>query len=80
MPQYSDTWMCEAYRLPDKIRMAVWRMDEQKDTIKIPLDCEIKNAKILYPSHCDGKITKQGSELTVTLNNPCTAAVVEISF
>lgn len=80
MPQYSDTWMCEAYKLPHKIRMAIWRMDEQKASIKIPLGCGIKDAKILYPSHCDGKITPQGNDLTVTLNSPCTAAVIEIEI
>ena len=78
MPEYSQSWMCEAYKLTDKIRMAVWRMDEDKDTVTIPLDREYKNAKILYPSNCDGKISLYKDTLTVALNNPCTAAVIEI--
>ena len=80
MPQYSDTWMCEAYKLPSKIRMAVWRMDESKNTITLPLGVNIKSAKILYPSKCDGELKFIGAELSVTLNSVCTAAVIEVDF
>ena len=78
MPRYADTWMCEAYKMPRKIRMAVWRMDEEKDRITIPFEDDIKSAKILYPSRCEGAISTQGKELTVTLNSPCTAAIIEM--
>lgn len=77
MPQYSDTWMCEAYKIEDTVRLAVWRMDENKSTLEIPLDKEIKDAKILYPSLCEGKINAKGSILEVTINNPCSAMVIE---
>ncbi len=80
MPRYADTWMCEAYKMPRKIRMAVWRMDEEKDRITIPFDDDIKSAKILYPSRCEGAISTQGKELTVTLNSPCTAAIIEMEI
>ena len=80
MPRYADTWMCEAYKLPRKIRMAVWRMDEEKDRITIPFEDDIKSARILYPSRCEGAISTQGKELTVTLNSPCTAAIIEMEI
>lgn len=80
MPKYTDTWMCEAYKLPRKIRMAVWRMDEEKDRITIPFEDDIKSARILYPSRCEGAISTQGKELTVTLNSPCTAAIIEMEI
>ena len=78
MPTYSQKWMCEAYKLPSKLRMAVWRMDEEKNTLAIPLDKEYKSAKILYPSVCDGSIELQENCLTVCLNSPCTAVVIEV--
>ena len=80
MPEYSQKWMCEAYKLPKKIRLAVWRMDENKDTVSLPLGVNIKSAKILYPSKCEGKVEFCGADLSVTLNSPCTAAVIEVDF
>ena len=78
LPQYSQKWMCEAYKLDGKIRMAVWRMDEDVDTVSLPLGSDIKSAAILYPSRCDGGVKANGQELLVTLNSPCTAAVIEV--
>ena len=80
MPEYSQSWMCEAYKLKDKIRMAVWRMDEKKDTIEIPLKMKIEDAKILYPSSCKGSVSINSQALIVTLNNPCTAVVIEATI
>ena len=80
MPKYSQKWMCEAYKLPSKIRLAVWRMDENKDTVSLPLGVNIKSAKILYPSRCDGEVKFDGTSLSVTLNSPCTAAIIEVEF
>ena len=80
MPQYSQKWMCEAYKLDGKVRMAVWRMDESRDTLEIPLGKEIKDVKILYPSNCDGRVKAQGENVMVTLNNPCTAVVIEVTL
>ncbi len=77
MPQYSQKWMCEAYRLPNKIRMAIWRMDESKDTLEIPLGKAVKDVKILYPSKCNGEVRAIGEKIVVTLNSPCTAVVLE---
>ena len=78
MPQYSQKWMCEAYKLESKIRMAVWRMDEEKSALSIPLEKEIKSAKILYPSKCDGELTFSGSTLAVSLDRCNTACIIEI--
>ena len=80
MPKYENTWLCEAYKLPTCIRLAVWRLNDDGNTFEIPLDREIKNAKILYPSVCDGSISFKGQRLTVTLNSPCTAAVIEVNI
>ena len=80
MPEYSQSWMCEAYKLSSKIRLAVWRMDEDKDTVTLPLGVDIKDAKILYPSRCDGKVEFCEKDLSVTLNSACTAAVIEVNF
>ena len=77
MPKYENKWLCEAYLLKDKIRLAVWRMDENKSSLNIPLPEDIKSAKILYPQVCDGYVTVDSRELCVTLNSPCTACVIE---
>ena len=80
MPQYSQSWMCEAYRLTDKIRMAVWRMDKEQDTLKIPLNVPLKDVKILYPSKCDGYACAENTSVSVTLNQPCTAVIIEATI
>ena len=77
LPKYENTWFSEAYRLDGKIRMAVWRMDEQTSTFDFDLGEKINSAKILYPGVCDGCVAWEESTLKVTLNNPCTACVIE---
>ena len=77
MPKYENKWLCEGYLLPDKIRLGVWRMDENNSSFSIPLDRKIKSAKILYPSVCDGSVTVEDTGIKVTLNSPCTACVIE---
>ncbi len=81
IPNHSNKWLCEAYKMTGKIRMALWRMDESCDTVEIPLDCPVKNVKIIYPQKCDGKATKSCQDsISVTLDRPYTAMVVELEI
>ena len=80
MPKYSQKWMCEAYKTDTKIRMAVWRLDEENDTVEIPLDTQVKYAKIIYPSKCDGKIITTENSIFVTLDRPNMAVAVEVEI
>lgn len=80
MPKYSQKWMCEAYKMEGKIRMAVWRLDEEKDTIEIPLNSDVKAVKIIYPTKCDGKATASKNSVSLTLDRPNCAAVLEIEI
>ena len=58
----------------------IYRVLGKKGRITIPFEDDSKSAKILYPSRCEGAISTQGKELTVTLNSPCTAAIIEMEI
>lgn len=77
MPKYENTWMCEGYKFDNTVRLAVWRMDENKDTLSVPLNKKIKDAKILYPSDCQGNVSFANDTLSVTLNSKLSAVVIE---
>ena len=80
MPEYSSKWKCEAYKTDSKIRMAVWRLDDENNTIKIPLDNQVKSAKIIYPSANNGEVTATENGVTVTLDRQNTAALIEVEI
>ena len=80
MPEYSQNWMCEAYKLPDKIRMAVWRLDENSDSLFVPINESVIDAKILYPTNCKGEVSVVSGGINVTLNNVNTAMVIELTL
>jgi hypothetical protein len=64
-----------AFRCTDCVRLNIWRIDGEADTLEIPLAA--KEAKVLYPSNTEGSITA-GDTLTVHLPKPNTALVVEV--
>ena len=80
MPEYSSKWKCEAYKTDSKIRMAVWRLDDENNTIKIPLDNQVKSAKIIYPLANNGEVTATENGVTVTLDRQNTAALIEVEI
>ena len=79
IPQYDGEFMCAAYDNEKTAKVAVWRMDTDKDSIHIPLDFKAKNAKILYPVVKNGSVNLSPDGLSVTLNERYTAAVIEIT-
>ena len=74
-----DEIMCAAYKDGKTVRMAVWRMDGEKDTVFIPFGKKIKDAKILYPSKINSEIKIAEGGVSVKLYEKLTAAVFEIS-
>ncbi len=79
MPQYGAPWLCSAYRYPDCIRMTVWRMAGEDDTLCIPLDGAGDKVKLLYPSASDCKASVQNGAVAVTLPRKYSAIVLEIN-
>jgi len=77
LPDFHDTWLCLAYRCPERTLMAVWRQDAKEDTVRIPL-AEGAYVKVLYPSYAEGCAYKEGGEIVVTLPRPYTAVILEI--
>lgn len=75
LSDYPDGWRAVAFRCPDCIRLNIWRIDGESDTLEIPLAA--KEAKVLYPSNTAGSITV-GDTLTVHLPKPNTALIVEV--
>ena len=80
LPKYSQSWLCEAYRVDNKIKMALWRLEGSDPCVNIPLDKNIKSIKILYPSRCDGSVSFDGQNAKITLNNINSALAVEVEI
>ena len=78
IPQYTDKFMCAAYKCKDCIRMAVWRMDTEEKEITIPLNSKIACARVIYPFDFEGDLSFKGSSLKVTMPREYTAAIIEI--
>jgi len=58
-------WFSFGLDCGDKIYLAVWRMDDEKDTFAIPLDgVTIKNAECIYPAGLDVQYSFHGNVLT----------------
>lgn len=79
IPQYGAPWLCSAYRYPSCIRMTVWRMDGDTDTLKIPLEQPIGKVKLLYPFTSNCKLAAKNDSVAVTLPRKYSAIVLEIN-
>ncbi len=75
--EYTDKWRCVAFRCPDCIRITVWRLDSADDTLEIQLAA--KEAKVLYPSNSEGRVTVGETAISVMLPKKDTAILLEIS-
>ena len=79
IPHYDSEFLCEACRTENKARIALWRMETDKESINIPLK-GAKCAKILYPSAKNGDIILNDGVLSVKLDRPLTAMLIEILY
>ena len=79
IPHYDSEFLCEACRTDNKARIALWRMVTDKESINIPLK-GAKCAKILYPSAKNGDIIINNGVLSVKLDRPLTAMLIEILY
>ena len=78
IPHASDKIFCSAYKTPSCIRMGVWRMDSENETVFIPLDTEKQNVCVRYPIDNGAKIERVDGGVNVTLPERFTAVIVEI--
>ncbi len=70
LPHFSDGWFSFGLDCGDKIYLAVWRIDGEKDTFDIPFeDNAIGNVECIYPVGLDAEYSHNGNILTVGLKN-----------
>lgn len=75
IPKYGDGWLCLGMKSNEHTRLAVWRMDDESDTVEIPL--EANNVKIGYPSASECKVTKNNNKIKVFLPEKYMATILE---
>lgn len=80
IPGYTDKWMCAAYRKESLVRMAIWKMNDDENSISIPFDSDVKNTSVIYPKDFDGQIVKKGKSVDLIMNEPFSAAVFEVQL
>ncbi|MBQ9744550.1 MAG: alpha-galactosidase [Clostridia bacterium] len=78
IPQYDGEFLCEAYKFEGSVHMAVWRMETDCDTVTIPLNKKIRDAKILYPLNNNSEIKITENTVTVKLYEKLTASVFKL--
>lgn len=76
IPEYGDEWICVAFRSSDKVKMALWRLNSENQTITVPIKAD--KVSVLYPSdhECDAKLTDNG--ILVSLRQKYSAVILDI--
>jgi len=77
IPKYGDGWLCMSQKTDKKIRMTLWRMDDDKNSCHIPLEYNVSNVIVIYPSNYSGKVIKENGGIFVSLPKRFTAVVLE---
>jgi alpha-galactosidase len=79
VPQYSDKNFCSAYRIADRIRLAVWRLDGGCESLFIPIgDSNTRTPKILFPSDSESRVESVNGGINVILPEPGSAVYIEL--
>ena len=78
VPNYTNEWLCSGFKKDNSVRLSVWRVNSENDTLKIPVDFNINSVKILYPKNTDCTITNSANEISVKLNRKKQAVLLEI--
>ena len=76
LPGYETGIFASGYRYPSCSRIAVWRMDTEEDTIRIPITS--REVKILYPLSSAAVVTRGADSVTVKLPERRTAVLLEV--
>ncbi len=78
IPHASDKAFCSAYRTPSCIRLGIWRIDSESNTLFIPLDSEKQNVRVRYPLDNGAEVERVEGGINVTLPEQFTAVIVEV--
>jgi alpha-galactosidase len=78
IPNVQSKFFCSAYKTPSCIRMGVWRMDSENDTLFIPLDTDKQNVRVRYPLDNGARIERVEGGINVTLPEQFSAVIVEV--
>ena len=78
IPSVQDTFFCSAYKTPTCIRLGVWRMESENDTLFIPLNTEYQNVRVRYPLDNGAVVQRVEGGINVTLPEQITAVIVEV--
>ena len=74
----TDPFFCSAFKTPTCVRMAVWRMDSEDDTVFIPVDTEYKNVRVIFPKKNKATVTRVCGGVNITLKDKRSAIILEI--
>lgn len=78
LPKHTDKWLCLGFKCEDCVRLAVWRMDSDDESITIPLEIKGNSLKKLYPSKADYKAEMVDNSIKVTLPDKYCAVLLEL--
>lgn len=78
LAKQTDPFFCSAFRTPTCVRMAVWRMDGECDTVFIPVDTEYQNVRVIFPKKNKATVARVDGGISVTLEDKRSAIIVEI--
>ncbi|MBE7023957.1 MAG: alpha-galactosidase [Ruminococcaceae bacterium] len=78
IPKYGDGWLCLGMKTNERRMLAVWRMDSKENELEIPLDFEVEDVKIFYPSSADCAVSKIHGGIKVSLPGTYTAVILEV--
>ena len=78
IPKYTDHWLVSAYRYPNCVRVAVWRLDSEAATLEIPLQESFQSVQVIYPStsRCETELGEGAIRVTMPRTN--TAVILEL--
>ena len=80
LPDSQDDWMCFAHKNKSGMRLFVWRMDTEKSDIYIPLDMEVMNVKVEYPTNDTCAALAETKGIRVTMTEKISAAVITVGY
>ena len=78
LAKQTDPFFCSAFYTPSCVRMAVWRMDGDSDTVFIPVKTDHSNTRIIYPKKNKAAVTRVDGGVSVTLEDKRSAIILEI--
>lgn len=80
LPKYGSDLLCLGMKSKNGAKLAVWRMESDKNFVDIPLDFSSDTAKVCYPKTSDCEIKQTENGIRVYLPETFSAVLIEIPF